>query len=151
MGEVINTLDDISPEFLFPAGKTVAVFSLYDTLTHFESKMTKRILRNHFNGSKTFLNMEQKRRFLHEYQLTKYLTKKMKKKLSRELNASQATVKVSYQKRIALEYIHLFLNERNSADRTYYFMCAYYLLGYPCGKTDLCILFPFLIELVSQP
>ena len=30
--EVINTIDEITPELLFPAGKTVSVFSLYDAL-----------------------------------------------------------------------------------------------------------------------
>ena len=99
-------------------------------MTNIEGKMTKRVLRYHFKVSKTKnksyilfdclidhsrkrpitssrrharLNMEQKRRLLKEYQLTKYLTKKMKKELSRELTLSQVTVKVSCQKLTALK------------------------------------------------
>ena len=53
--------------------------------------------RNRENRNRKRLHMEQKRRLLNEYQLTKYLTQKMKKELAIELNLPQVTVKVSSQ------------------------------------------------------
>ena len=109
-------------------------------MTHIEGKMTKRVLIYHFKVSKTKnksyilfdcfidhnrkrpitssrrharLNMEQKQRLLNEYQLTKYLTKKMKKELSRELTLPQVTDKVNWQKLTALKQMQFFVHERN--------------------------------------
>ena len=53
--------------------------------------------RNREDRSRKRLHMEQKRRLLNEYQLTKYLTQKMKKELAIDLNLPQVTVKVSSQ------------------------------------------------------